>query len=1165
MHRSLAHHLMELLKLLGASALYLLLARLALVYSHVDFIAVIWPASGLALTALLLGGKRYAWSVFFGAFLSNVIADNSFLASVVLALGSTFEAFFGAWLLGRDGKFDLHLRSLRDYLRLILLAGGFASIIAALVAATTLLFSGFLTAENYFNSLIHWWMGDTLGIILIAPLILVWGGQRVRLDMKQVPEAILVIGVTFLAGQIVFLDWFHDSIGHLVKGYLMFLFITWAAVRLETRGTVVVLIMTAAQALSGAYYGVGYFGNDIAATQLTNYWSYMVILSVVGMALATYFTEHKAAEAKINRMTQLYAALSQCNQAIVRCTNEQELFLQICRDAVQFGGMKMAWIGLIDSDTSRVQSVASFGDGTEYLQNIEISADADSPFGHGPVGTAARDNQPFWCQDFMSNPATAPWHERGARFGWGAAASLPLHRNGAVIGVFTLYAGEANAFDEAARNLLVEMATDISYALNNFVREAGRKQMEQALRESEQQLRTIIETEPECVKLIDRDGRLLKMNAAGLAMLEADSVAEVQQHTLISFILPEYRASFTALNKRVMSGESGIVDFEVMGLKGTRRWLETHATPMLDVNGEVEMLLSVTRDITERKRTEAQLKLAAKVFEQSNEGFFITDVDANIVMVNHAFTVISGYTEAEVIGQNPRILSSGRHDQEFYRAMWDQLNTEGFWQGEIWNRRKNNQVYPELLSISSVRDVSGQITNYIAVFADISAIKESEAQLEFLAHHDPLTALPNRLLSFHRLEHGIDVARRDHKQLALLMLDLDRFKDINDSFGHLAGDQLLQQVAERLTGRLREVDTVARLGGDEFTVLLEDIAHQEDAARVAKEIIDDLSEPWLLPHCGEVKIGVSIGISLYPQHGDTPETLLQQADTALYLAKAQGRGRYAYFTDELTLAARERMELEARLRRAIAQNELRIYYQPQVDIESGRIVGAEALVRWQDPVEGLIQPCRFIPMAEETGLILAVGEWVLRETCRQGRQWLDAGLPPLTLAVNVSPYQFSQSDMSGLLAIVLAETAFPANCLELELTESGLMEKEEESVAILNSLRAQGVRLAIDDFGTGYSSLAYLKRFPLDVLKIDKSFIDDIPHKQDDMEIAATIVAMGHTLGFKVLAEGVETVEQLDFLQQQGCDLYQGYLNSHPLSAEDFDELLREECFDSST
>ncbi|MFA6051129.1 MAG: diguanylate cyclase, partial [Methylobacter sp.] len=390
------------------------------------------------------------------------------------------------------------------------------------------------------------------------------------------------------------------------------------------------------------------------------------------------------------------------------------------------------------------------------------------------------------------------------------------------------------------------------------------------------------------------------------------------------------------------------------------------------LDGTVRFVVATIEDITGRKYAEEQLKLAAKVFEQSAEGLMITDADCNIVRVNHAFTVISGYTEAEVIGQNPRVLSSGQHDQNFFRAMWEHIVAFGHWKGEVWNRRKNGDVYPELLSISAVSNESGEVSEYVAVFSDISQLKASEAQLEFLAHNDSLTTLPNRRLLFCRLEHGIDVARREHKQFALLMLDLDRFKDVNDSFGHLAGDQLLQQVAERLTGRLRKVDTVARLGGDEFTVLLEDIAHPEDAARVAKEIIDDLSEPWLLPHCGEVKIGVSIGISLYPQHGDTPETLLQQADTALYLAKAQGRGRYAYFTDELTLAARERMELEARLRRAIAQNELRIYYQPQVDIESGRIVGAEALVRWQDPVEGLIQPCRFIPMAEETGLILAV-------------------------------------------------------------------------------------------------------------------------------------------------------------------------------------------------
>ena len=432
-------------------------------------------------------------------------------------------------------------------------------------------------------------------------------------------------------------------------------------------------------------------------------------------------------------------------------------------------------------------------------------------------------------------------------------------------------------------------------------------------------------------------------------------------------------------------------------------------------------------------------------------------------------------------------------------------------------------------------------------------------QIKQLAFFDPLTQLPNRRLLQERLKHGIDVERRDGKQLALLMLDLDRFKAVNDSLGHLAGDELLQQVAARITARLREVDMVARLGGDEFIVLLQDIAHPEDAARVAEDIIADLSELFCVAQGEEVRIGASIGISLYPQHGDSPEILMDHADAALYQAKDAGRGCFAYFSEDLTLAARERIALESRLRRAIEQGELRVFYQPQVDIAGGRIVGAEALVRWLDPLEGLIPPIRFIPIAEDTGLIVAIGEWVLRETCRQGREWLDAGLPPLTLAVNVSSHQFRRSDICNLVATVLNETRFPAKQLELEITESGLMENQDKAPDILNCLRNQGIRLAIDDFGTGYSSLAYLKHFPLDLLKIDKSFIDDIPHMQDDMEIAATIIAMGHILGFKVLAEGVETAEQLAFLQEKGCDMYQGYINSKPVPGEVFAELLRDQ------
>ncbi|HEY8037436.1 MAG TPA: EAL domain-containing protein [Methylobacter sp.] len=591
-------------------------------------------------------------------------------------------------------------------------------------------------------------------------------------------------------------------------------------------------------------------------------------------------------------------------------------------------------------------------------------------------------------------------------------------------------------------------------------------------------------------------------------------------------------------------------------------WLFGNALPQLQTDGSVLWHGFIT-DITKQKQDEVDLRIAATAFELQ-DAMLVTDGNNVILKVNQAFTRITGYSAQEVIGKNPNLLSSGLHDKAFYAAMWESINRTDAWQGEIWNRRKNGEVFPEWLIITAVKesdDRSKQVNHYVASFSDITSRKAAEEEIRQLAFYDPLTQLPNRRLLQERLKHSIEIERREGKRLALLMLDLDRFKAVNDSLGHLAGDELLQQVAVRISARLRDVDMVARLGGDEFVVLLEDIAHAEDAARVASEIILVLSKPFQLTQSNDVQIGVSIGISLYPEHGASYEILMDHADAALYQAKDQGRGCYAYFSEDQTLAARERIALETRLRRAIEQEELRVFYQPQVDIASGRIVGAEALVRWQDPIEGLIPPLRFIPIAEETGLILEIGAWVLRETCRQGRRWLDEGLPPLTLAVNVSPQQFRRGDISALVATCLSETRFPAEYLELEMTESGLMENQDNVMALLNELRSQGIHLAIDDFGTGFSSLAYLKHFPLDVLKIDKSFIDDIPNLQDDMEIAATIIAMGRILGFKVLAEGVETPEQLAFLREKNCDLYQGYIKSPPIPAEAFVVLLREQGF----
>jgi diguanylate cyclase (GGDEF)-like protein len=435
--------------------------------------------------------------------------------------------------------------------------------------------------------------------------------------------------------------------------------------------------------------------------------------------------------------------------------------------------------------------------------------------------------------------------------------------------------------------------------------------------------------------------------------------------------------------------------------------------------------------------------------------------------------------------------------------------------------------------------------------------EQSRDQLDFLARHDPLTGLANRLLFSSHLAQALERAARQGTLVALLLLDLDRFKDVNDSFGHAAGDELLVQVAQRITGRLRGADSISRLGGDEFTVVLEDIHEPQDAAWVANELIGLVRKPFQLTGVGELSIGTSIGIALYPDHGATEQALLQQADAALYRAKADGRSLFRFFSEELTREARERIQLEGHLRKALDAGELLVHFQPQFDMQTGAIVGAEALARWNHPVMGMIKPAQFIPLAEETGLITRLGEWVLRETCNQGSCWLAQGLPPIRLAVNLSPQQLRHAGIADSITEILEETGFPPELLEIEVTESALMLHGKEAEQILKHISGLGVSLALDDFGTGYSSLARLKQFPLQILKIDRSFIADILNNQTDREIAATIVAMGHTLGFKVLAEGVEQDEQLALLRLLPCDLYQGYLSGRPMPADEFFHLAK--------
>ena len=558
----------------------------------------------------------------------------------------------------------------------------------------------------------------------------------------------------------------------------------------------------------------------------------------------------------------------------------------------------------------------------------------------------------------------------------------------------------------------------------------------------------------------------------------------------------------------------------------------------------------------ERTRADTTLRQAAAVFGSTSEGVIITDLSPCILQINHAYTLITGYTEAEALGRNPNLIRSGHQDSAFYQAMWNSIRQTGHWRGEIWNRRKNGEVFPQLLTISTVYDNTGMPSHYVGVMTDISQLKQSEERLEHLAHYDPLTNLPNRLLVQSRLEHALKLAERSRQRVAVLFIDLDRFKNINDSLGHPVGDELLRAIAKRLSGRLREGDTLGRLGGDEFLLILENVRQPEDAAEIAHTLIGLLEAPFRLPNGHDVYVSASIGISLFPSDARTVTELVQHADAAMYQAKDHGRSTYRFYTSTLTSVVNARLDLESRMRRALAQGEFVVYYQPQVDIVTGAVTGCEALVRWNDPVKGLVSPAEFIPLAEDTGLIVPLGEWVLRTACAQASSWSQAGQPPLTVSVNLSGRQLQQPRFVQQVADILGRTGLPASQLKLELTESTIMGRGEEAVAQLTDLRALGLSLAIDDFGTGYSSLAYLKRFPIDELKIDQGFVRDIPLDINDMEIAATIIAMARNLKLKVVAEGVETPEQLAFLTQQGCHAFQGYLYSRPVPAAEFDRLL---------
>ncbi|ASU41536.1 GGDEF domain-containing protein [Herbaspirillum sp. meg3] len=650
------------------------------------------------------------------------------------------------------------------------------------------------------------------------------------------------------------------------------------------------------------------------------------------------------------------------------------------------------------------------------------------------------------------------------------------------------------------------------------------------------------------VYMLRSDGAVLHANDKMANMLGYDSAADVIGLHIANLTAPEDLALLEENLQARLSGAEEHVRYthRILSRDGTRRWVEVHGSVCQYDGGTA--LVEMALDVNQKVQSEWQSRLADRVFESTSEGILITDAEFRILAVNPAFTRITGYHPEEAMDKRSRMMTGPGAQAEINRGMLQRLASDGHWQGEMKDRRKDGSWYPAWLSISAIRDNQGGITNYVGVFTDNTIRKEAENKLAFLADHDSLTGLLNRSSLMRIFAQQIEAAQTSGETLVLFFIDLDRFKTVNDTLGHHAGDQLLVAAAERLREQLRPDDVLARFGGDEFVVILGDSPPQEMISAIAQRLINSILRPFVI-NGHEMFISASIGSAAYPEHGEDAIAILKNADIAMYHAKERGKNAFQLFNKEMSNHALEQMLLENSLRHAIERKEFELYYQPQFSAVDGAICGAEALIRWRHPTRGLVAPGMFITLAEQTGLIVPLGAWVLREACRQGKVWLDRGYQFGRIAVNLSPRQFSSDDLLSTIDNALGQSGLPSAMLELEITEGAIMQNPQEAVVLLKRMRQLGVTISVDDFGTGYSSLASLKQYPLDTLKIDRSFVKGIPADADDVAITEAIIAVAHKLHLQVVAEGVESQEQHDFLRAAGCDIVQGYLHSKPLSA----------------
>lgn len=1050
-------------------------------------VATFWPPTGLAVAAVLLGGLKYLPLVFIGAMTANIIAGCPAWVAAVFGMANLAEALLAYFLLRYLRPVDLKLNRAQDYFRTFLYGGILAPLPSAVIGATTLSLTH-LTGDGWLHNFQFWWMGDSLGVTIVTPLVLIWRRfERYDLKRGQIYEGAIAVLLAFMAGQITFMGWFHEIIRYEPRAFMMIVFVIWAGVRFGRHATLFILVMIIAQVLSGS---TRYFTATDRRLELFNVWLFIGVLSATGMALATFIHERKKS---LERLSKVTANLEQVSAAAHIGGWE----LDVATMQVWFSHEALRIVGV---PPERQLTIADA---------IGLIDEAERPLHEAQLKLAIEFQTP-WDTEFGMTTLT------GRRI-WVRSQGAPILKEGKVVKL-------TGSFHDLTQ----------------------RHEADLALNETNYRLSMIFRTLTEGVTLnelvrdengIIIDHRVLEVNDAFYKIADFNKETQVQGGlaTELYGMPPETIRAFWETHKDATE----TTETEFFSARSNRHFLIS-TSPL-----QRGKFVTSFFDITQRKKTELALRESEerhrKLIESSADAILVHQ-GGIIVYVNPAAVKILRARDAkELLHGNMMQIVPLEH-----RAMILEHTAEN--DSPLLREGKLKCIDGNLVDVevSAAEATFAGKSSTMIVARDISERRRAEEEIRYLGQHDILTRLPNRALFADRLSQLIALAAKHNTVFALLFLDIDHFKKINDSLGHHIGDLFLKEVARRLTAAVKEVDTVSRQGGDEFLLLLNDLVHPEDAAVIAQKICAALTEPILIEKL-RINASASIGVAVYPRDGVNSDALIKNADIAMYHAKDSGRNQFQFYSDELNRITHENLEIEAALRDAIQLGQLKVYYQPQLNLTTGAIESCEALIRWIHPERGFIPPSRFIPLAEESGQILEIGRWVLKTAIENHRSLAEAGLGDIRISVNVSAEEIQNPEFAAHLKSVIAANAIPATALEFEVTESMIMQDTTKAIRAIHELSDLGVKFSIDDFGTGYSSLSYLRQLKIHNLKIDQSFVRDLMVDPDDAAIVRTIIGLAKNLRLQVTAEGVETVEQRTFLKENGCDIIQGYEFSEAL------------------